>query len=817
LRFTAAVTGAFNGAATFTGGGGATVSVGAFGEPANVPVLHIAPSNHNFGNVVVGENGTTTFTISNIGVGLLEGSAAATAPFSILAGADYALDSGASATVVLRFAPPSVGSFNASVTFSGGGGMNATVTGFGLAPAQIAVIPSSQDFGSVIVGQIAEREFVVSNLGSVAFSGSASVIAPFGIVSGADYDLAGGASATVTVRFNPSATGTISETVTFTGGGGTTAAVVGFGAPLPAQIAVEPLSHDFGAVGVGSTADFSFVIRNLGSVTLDGEATTSAPFSIVGGSPFAIEGAGSATVTVRVAPSAAGSFASAVNFSGGGGAAATLSAVGVQPNLVISQMTVTPISGVANTPATLSVTVANIGSQAAGEFRLDVWLHLATTAPPPNCGETGSVTQLIAGLAAGASVTFAMPFNFPANTGNYIARAFADSQCVVPESNETDNMATNTYSVTIANLMITGMTLTPTTGSPGAPATVDVTIANVGNAPAGSFKLGMWFDLPDPPECGNPASVTTNIGSLAVGASLTFRYNFNFAAALNNHRVWAFVDSHCEVPESNEAYQQKVQRTYTVRGADVSVIGMQLTPAFGLPNSPATLSVTVRNVGNEPAQNFALAAWFDRKFAPTCGNPASATVNIGSLAASGGTVKIDFPFTRSANLGSVIARAFADATCVLPEPNETNNQGSTTCTTTLPNLHISGMTITPESGIAGTTATVTITVANVGSIAASAFRVDTWFDRPSAPDCGEIGNALRNFTSLGAGASVTFSHTFNFGTTTGVRRVWSFADSQCAVPETNENYLQKVYRSYSVNDVGTGSPPVVNEGTPTSP
>jgi hypothetical protein len=303
-----------------------------------------------------------------------------------------------------------------------------------------------------------------------------------------------------------------------------------------------------------------------------------------------------------------------------------------------------------------------------------------------------------------------------------------------------------------------------------------------------------------------------------VGASLTFNYHFNFAAALNSHRLWAFVDSHCEVPESHEAYQQKVQRTYTVRGADVSVLGMQITPAIGLPSTPATLSVTLRNLGTEPAANFDLAVWFDRKFAPACGNPASATANIATLAASGGTVKLDFPFTRPATLGNVNARAFVDSNCAIPEPNETNNQGSLTVTTTLPNLHITGMTVTPESGVAGTSATVTLTVANVGSIASSAFRVDVWFDRPSAPDGGETGNVSRNFNWLAAGASVTFTTAFTFGAATGVSRVWAFADSQCAVPETNEAYLPKVYRSYSVTDVSNSSSPApANNGTPTGP
>jgi hypothetical protein len=165
---------------------------------------------------------------------------------------------------------------------------------------------------------------------------------------------------------------------------------------------------------------------------------------------------------------------------------------------VISEINVTPAGGTGGSSAMLTVTVANISSQAAGEFRLEVWRDLPTAPSPPGCGQAGSVTETVAGLAAGASVTFAYQFNRPVATASYLAQAFVDSQCAIAESNEVNDTATSAYSVTIANLMITGMTLTPTTGLPGAPATVEVTIANVGSAPAGGFKLGMWFDQTDP-------------------------------------------------------------------------------------------------------------------------------------------------------------------------------------------------------------------------------------------------------------------------------------------------------------------------------
>ena len=95
-----------------------------------------------------------------------------------------------------------------------------------LVPA-IAVTPTSQDFGSVVVGTTADRTFTVQNTGSGTLSGSASAPAPFSIVSGGTYSLGASASQTVTVRYSPIATGTDNQSVTFTGAAGATRSISG--------------------------------------------------------------------------------------------------------------------------------------------------------------------------------------------------------------------------------------------------------------------------------------------------------------------------------------------------------------------------------------------------------------------------------------------------------------------------------------------------------------------------------------------------------------------------------------------------------------
>ena len=90
------------------------------------------------------------------------------------------------------------------------------------------------NFGSVAIGSFADRVFTVTNTGGGTVSGAASSAAPFSIVSGSPFTLAGvGATQTVTVRFTPTTTATASATVSVTANGGSNSAIAtGSGAAI---------------------------------------------------------------------------------------------------------------------------------------------------------------------------------------------------------------------------------------------------------------------------------------------------------------------------------------------------------------------------------------------------------------------------------------------------------------------------------------------------------------------------------------------------------------------------------------------------------
>jgi hypothetical protein len=88
--------------------------------------------------------------------------------------------------------------------------------------ATLTITPSTRTaYGSLLVGNTADRTFTVSNVGTFTIWGSVSVSAPFSVVSGGSYTLVPGASQTVTVRYAPLAAENDAAYVTFTDGSST--------------------------------------------------------------------------------------------------------------------------------------------------------------------------------------------------------------------------------------------------------------------------------------------------------------------------------------------------------------------------------------------------------------------------------------------------------------------------------------------------------------------------------------------------------------------------------------------------------------------
>jgi hypothetical protein len=325
VRFSPAATGLVSATVSFTSNGGnLTREVSGTGVEVGRPALSVTPASLDFGNVTVGESHYLAFTVTNTGIGTLEGRASLPAgPFSIVGRDSFSLRKDSSTVVIVRFRPAAAGLATATVAFtSNGGNLTREVSGTGVEVGRptLSVTPASLDIGRVSVGsESLKLVFTVTNTGTGTLTGSATVAAPFRIVDGGLFSIEAGKSARVTVKFSPTEVGSANDVVTFTSNGGDlTGGIWGIGvASGEPALSVTPAFLDIGEVPVGEFRDITFTVTNIGLGTLTGSATViPGPFSIVGRSDFSLEAGKEAGVTVRFTPTEAVLAGEVVTFSG---------------------------------------------------------------------------------------------------------------------------------------------------------------------------------------------------------------------------------------------------------------------------------------------------------------------------------------------------------------------------------------------------------------------------------------------------------------------------------------------------------------------
>ena len=155
------------------------------------------------------------------------------------------------------------------------------------------------------------------------------------------------------------------------------------------DFAVSPTGTvNFGSVNVGSFADQVFTVSNTGGGTISGAASTSAPFSIMSGSPFTLGGVGAnQTVTVRFTPTTTATASATVSFTANGGSSSAIATGSGTALADTTPPTVALTAPVTGTTVSGTVTVSagaadNVGV-AGVQFKLDgTNLGAEVTAPP---------------------------------------------------------------------------------------------------------------------------------------------------------------------------------------------------------------------------------------------------------------------------------------------------------------------------------------------------------------------------------------------------------------------------------------------------
>ncbi|HKW29566.1 MAG TPA: choice-of-anchor D domain-containing protein [Verrucomicrobiae bacterium] len=191
----------------------------------------------------------------------------------------------------------------------------------------LQVTPGSISYGTILSGTSKTNSFTVANVGTGTLSGSASVSAPFSVVAGGSYSLGAGQTQLVVVAFSPLVASNYNQSVSFSGGTGTNTTVTGSAtnAPVPTPILqVTPGSIGYGTILSGTSKTNSFTVANVGTGTLSGSASVSAPFSVVAGGSYSLGAGQTQLVVVAFSPLVASNYNQSVSFSGGAGTNTTV-------------------------------------------------------------------------------------------------------------------------------------------------------------------------------------------------------------------------------------------------------------------------------------------------------------------------------------------------------------------------------------------------------------------------------------------------------------------------------------------------------------
>ncbi len=258
------------------------------GAPAT-PLLSIPQT--SFGSVNVGTSGSGTIKLTaNEAVTITAASAAA--PFSVsLSGLPKSLAKGATLSVPATFTPTDPGLVTGVATFTVTSGSTSTTLGAALQATGVrpgfTATPATLDFGEIPVGSSVSLTENFANTGtdpetissitkpSAAFT--VTGLPPVGTV------VAPGASVAVSVTYKPTATGSVTSSMTFVGPHGSGVATLTATAVTGVKkLSISPATISFGSVGVGSSATKILTVSNTGNlyVTITKAAPPAAPFEV---------------------------------------------------------------------------------------------------------------------------------------------------------------------------------------------------------------------------------------------------------------------------------------------------------------------------------------------------------------------------------------------------------------------------------------------------------------------------------------------------------------------------------------------------------
>ncbi|RMG49204.1 MAG: hypothetical protein D6723_14170 [Acidobacteria bacterium] len=395
-------------------------------------------------------------------------------------------------------------------------------------------------------------------------------------------------------------------------------------------------------------------------------------------------------------------------------ATAPLTITAPLPDLVVTGLTINPTAVNPGGTVTVNFTIANQGSGSAGSTTHQIYLsadNLITTA------DTLLGTVGTSALGAGASTPFTVSVSIPPSTppGSMFIGVIADTPNLVNELNVGNNTASTPITITAAqaDLVVTGLTVTPTAIPPGGTVTVSFSIVNQGTATANSSSHDIRFSVDNVIDAGDALLTTVGTSALSPGSSTPFTVNVTIPATApsGTRFIGVIVDSGNAVSESNEANNTAmVPITVTAAQPDLVVTNLSVTPTSADAGDQVSITFTITNQGSGSAGPSTQEVRFSDDPTIDASDILMATAPVSDLLPGESQIITlgGVPIPTSATQGTRYIGVIVDAGNAVSESDESNNTGSVTITITSVNESepndnaLLANPITPDVTIIGT-------------------------------------------------------------------------------------------------------------------
>ncbi|MGA9142556.1 MAG: choice-of-anchor D domain-containing protein [Candidatus Acidiferrales bacterium] len=417
-KFAPAAAGSATGAITITSNAtNSTLTIGLSGTGTQGH-LTANPASVSFGSLVVGSNASVSVTLTNSGTGnvsITEGTASGTG-FTMSDLAATTLTAGQSTSFTVKYAPTTAGASTGNVSITSnapGSPLAIPLSGTGTqTQPQLTLNPTAVPFGNVSVGSSSSQNVTITNSGNgtLNITGATPSGAGFSFTGLGVQSINAGASITFAAKFSPTATGSVTGSISITSNAASSPANLALtGTGIQSQLAANPSSASFGTVIMGNSNSQTI------SLTNGGTAAVSVSQANITGTGFSISGMPTLPMTIN--PGSSKTFNAVFTPTTSGSVTGSVSLVSTAPN---SPLSIT-LSGTGQTathllsanPTSLNFNSVNDGSSSSLNVTLtntgnsSITISTATASGTGFSASGAAGTTLTPNQAATLSVTFA--------------------------------------------------------------------------------------------------------------------------------------------------------------------------------------------------------------------------------------------------------------------------------------------------------------------------------------------------------------------------------------------------------------------------